>query len=50
MLDTLDIARLSGPDASGGPSGAIGSLYVAGGQQRSLRPVRAHFGDWYEYE
>jgi len=50
MLDTLDIARLSGPDTSGAPASSIGSLYVVGGRQRSLRPVRAHFGDWYEYE
>ena len=50
MLDTLDTARLSGPDTSGGSRGGIGSLYVVGGRQRRLRPVRAHFGDWYEYE
>ncbi len=50
MLDTLDIARLSGPDTSNSSTASIGSLYVVGGRQRSLRPVRAHFGDWYEYE
>ncbi len=50
MLDTLDIARLSGPDVSGAPATSVRSLYVVGGRQRSLRPVRAHFGDWYEYE
>src|SRR4051794_19956192 len=50
MLDTLDIARLSGPDTSGAPVTSLRSLYVVGGRQRSLRPVRAHFGDWYEYE
>jgi hypothetical protein len=50
MLDTLDIARLSGPDTSGNQDRGVGSLYVVGGRQRSLRPVRAHFGDWYEYE
>ena len=45
MLDTLDIARLSGPDVSGAPATSVRSLYVVGGRQRSLRPVRAHFGD-----
>jgi hypothetical protein len=28
---------------------SVRELYVVGGRQRSLRPVRAHFGDWYEY-
>ncbi len=50
MLDTLDLARLSGPDTSTAPASGVQSLYVVGGRQRSLRPVRAHFGDWYEYE
>ncbi len=50
MLDTLDQARLSGPQTSPAPASAISSLYVVGGRQRSLRPIRAHFGDWYEYE
>jgi hypothetical protein len=50
MLDTLDIARLSGPDTASSAGTSLSSLYVVGGRQRSLRPVRAHFGDWYEYE
>ncbi len=50
MLDTLDVARLSGPDISPASPAGVSSLYVVGGRQRSLRPVRAHFGDWYEYE
>lgn len=50
MLDTLDAARLAGPDRSGVTPSSVSSLYVVGGRQRSLRPVRAHFGDWYEYE
>ncbi|MBX3029587.1 MAG: hypothetical protein KF809_05470 [Chloroflexi bacterium] len=50
MLDTLDQARLSGPQTSPAPTSAVSSLYVVGGRQRSLRPIRAHFGDWYEYE
>ena len=50
MLDTLDIARLSGPDTASSAATSLSSLYVVGGRQRSLRPVRAHFGDWYEYE
>lgn len=32
------------------PPTGLRELYVVGGQQRSLRPVRAHFGDWYEYQ
>src|SRR6187549_2394011 len=50
MLETMDQARLSGPAATSSPDQAIRELYVVGGQQRSLRPIRAHFGDWYEYQ
>ena len=32
------------------PKGALRYLYVVGGQQRSLQPIRAQFGDWYEYQ
>nr|MBA2570462.1 hypothetical protein [Chloroflexota bacterium] len=39
-----------GPESAGAPASAIAELYIVGGQQRKLRPVRAHFGDWYEYQ
>ena len=42
--------RLQGPEAVAATSAAVHELYVVGGQQRSLRPIRAHFSkDWYEY-
>jgi hypothetical protein len=50
MLDTLDRARLAGPLAPHLPETGVRELFVVGGQQRSLRPIRAHFGDWYEYQ
>jgi hypothetical protein len=50
MLETMDRAALSGPAATSSPDQAVRELYVVGGQQRSLRPIRAHFGDWYEYQ
>lgn len=50
MLETLDRARLAGPAATPSVGSAVRQLYVVGGQQRSLRPIRAHFGDWYEYQ
>jgi hypothetical protein len=44
-------AALLGPDRTSSTAGAVSQLYVAGGQQRGLRPVRAHFvGGWYEYQ
>lgn len=46
MLD----AELSGPELKEARASAVQDLYVVGGQQRKLRPVRAHFGDWYEYQ
>jgi hypothetical protein len=43
--------ELRGPDRVSAPGSAVRELYVVGGQQRGLRPVRAHFvGDWYEYQ
>ena len=50
MLETMDRARLAGPAATPTSATDVRSLYVVGGQQRSLRPIRAHFGDWYEYQ
>lgn len=50
MLETMDRARLAGPAAASSRPAAVRELYVVGGQQRSLRPIRAHFGDWYEYQ
>ncbi len=41
---------LAGPQVDAAPASAVRDLYVVGGQQRKLRPVRAHFGDWYEYQ
>lgn len=43
-------AVLFGPERIDTPTSAVTELYVVGGQQRKLRPVRAHFGDWYEYQ
>jgi hypothetical protein len=42
MIDAPDRSRAS-------THASVRELYVVGGKQRSLRPVRAHFGDWYEY-
>jgi hypothetical protein len=50
MLETMDRALLAGPAATTSPTAAVRDLWVVGGQQRSLRPIRAHFGDWYEYQ
>jgi len=50
MLETLDNARLDGPISAPTAGSSVRELYVVGGQQRSLRPIRAHFGDWYEYQ
>jgi hypothetical protein len=50
MLETMDRARLAGPAANQAPDSGVRELFVVGGQQRSLRPIRAHFGDWYEYQ
>jgi hypothetical protein len=41
---------LRGPDGSAPSTSAVTELYIVGGQQRSLRPISAHFvGTWYEY-
>ena len=50
MIDTLEAGLLQGPGSSPASASSIRALFVVGGRQRSLRPVRAHFGDWYEYE
>jgi hypothetical protein len=38
------------PPASDGQSAPARRLYVAGGQQRTLRPLSAGVNDWYEYQ
>lgn len=43
-------AAVQGPAAANAAKGALRYLYVIGGQQRSLQPIRAQFGDWYEYQ
>jgi hypothetical protein len=43
-------AALLGPATARASNAALRYLYVVGGQQRSLQPIRAQFGDWYEYQ
>lgn len=50
MIESLEAAPLHGPATAAHHASAVQELFVVGGRQRSLRPVRAHFGDWYEYE
>src|SRR3954466_10177826 len=44
-------AALQGAEAYVPAAASVHRLYVVGGQQRGLRPMRAHFrGHWYEYQ
>ncbi len=44
-------AALQGVEAHVPEAASVRRLYVVGGQQRGLRPMRAHFrGHWYEYQ
>jgi hypothetical protein len=43
--------RLLGPERSPSAQAGVRELYLVGGRQRGLQPIRADFvGNWYEYE